>query len=131
MAVAIRYRYHAALQPPAPFVYVLLRRIDGTAQLERQPGQVDTGADRTVIPTRVVEALGLQPLDQIELAGFGGLRYFVKTYLLDLGINSLAPARVEVVAQENEPWVILGRDVLNGLRIVLDGPRQTFEVGEA
>ena len=35
-----------------------------------------------------------------------------------------------VAAQiDNEPWVLLGRDVVNAHRLVLDGPQFTLEIG--
>jgi hypothetical protein len=34
-----------------------------------------------------------------------------------------------VVASSGEPWVLLGRDVLNAHRLLLDGPHLTLEIG--
>jgi hypothetical protein len=124
----IRYRYSGVVQPPAPFVNVTLRRVDGRGQLDQQPAQLDTGSDRTIIPPVVVETLSLVPLDRIQVAGFGGVVHEVTSYLLELGIHALPPRRVEVLAHNREPWVILGRDVLNQFRIVLDGPGLALEI---
>ena len=40
------------------------------------------------------------------------------------------PAQIDkVVASSGEPWVLLGRDILNAHRLFLDGPQLTLEIG--
>ena len=38
------------------------------------------------------------------------------------------PRVIRVVASRDEPYVLLGRDVLNGHRVILDGPRLHLEI---
>ena len=55
----IRYRYNTQLEPPAPFVHLLIRNpADGT-ELTNVPAQLDTAADRTVFPQSVADELKL------------------------------------------------------------------------
>jgi hypothetical protein len=68
----IRYTYNRQIDPPAPFVHVSLRRPGDGPLLSDQPAQIDTAADRTVIPGGFVAKLGLVPLDEMQVAGFGG-----------------------------------------------------------
>jgi hypothetical protein len=93
------------------------------------PAQIDTAADRTVIPGGLVARLGLVPLDELPVAGFGGQVLLVPTYLVELAIRTLLPQSIEVLAHAEEPFVLLGRDVLNRHRLLLDGPGQTLEIG--
>ena len=58
----IRYLYNSQKSPPAPFVYVELADPAGTKQLQQVPAQIDSGADRTVIPWDLVLQLGLVPV---------------------------------------------------------------------
>lgn len=51
------------------------------------------------------------------------------TFLLEVGIHQLTPVMVEVLSSDAEPFVLLGRDVMNHYRIVLDGPNLTLEIG--
>lgn len=37
-------------------------------------------------------------------------------------------ARIRATVGENEPWILLGRDVLNGHKLVLDGPDLALEI---
>jgi hypothetical protein len=65
----IRYQYLPQLQPPAPFVYVTLRNpVNGAEQLN-VPAQLDTAADRTLLPDTLVEALALPRSEPSLLAG--------------------------------------------------------------
>jgi hypothetical protein len=48
----------------------------------------------------------------------------------DVGIGELRLPAVKVVGDERGDEIILGRNVLNGLRLLLDGPSATTEVLE-
>jgi predicted aspartyl protease len=123
-----RYRYNHQVTPPAPFVYVTLRSPD-TAQVSGElPAQLDTGASRTVIPWAALEDLGLIELDQISNIGVGGHVTTMPTFLVQLEIRQLRALTLEIVAIKEEPYVLLGRDVLNNYRIVLDGPQLRLEI---
>lgn len=125
----IRYAYNRQVEPPAPFVHVSLRCADTGQIVNDLPAQIDTAADRTVIPGNLVERLGLVPLDELPVAGFGGQVFLIPTYCVELTIRGLTPQLVEVLAHAEEPHVLLGRDVLNGCRLWLDGPDLALEIG--
>jgi hypothetical protein len=55
----IRYRYVEHIKPPAPFVNVSVRCPKTGAVAPGVPAQLDTAADRTILPAEVVTALGL------------------------------------------------------------------------
>jgi hypothetical protein len=59
----IRYRYNTQLQPPAPFVHLLLRNPADGSELLAVPAQIDTAADRTVLPQTLVKNLGWPRLE--------------------------------------------------------------------
>jgi hypothetical protein len=84
---------------------------------------------RTVLPMPIVDALGLLPVDEILVAGIGGLRYAVRTFAVRLAVHDLPAVLVEVMAHADEPWILLGRDMLNAHRILLDGPQSFLEIG--
>ena len=125
----IRYAYNRQAEPPAPFVHVSLRRPDGASSLDELAAQIDTAADRTVIPGRLVARLGLVPLDELPVVGFGGQVLLVPTYFVEVAVRGQPPCPVEVLAHDGEPHVLLGRDVLNRFRLLLDGPGFALEIG--
>jgi hypothetical protein len=108
----MRYNYNRQLTPPAP------------------AAQLDTAADRSVVPWSIVEALRLPQLDELPALGFGGHLASVPTFLVELTVRSLMPVIVEAFASREEPYVLLGRDVLNHFRVVLDGPNLVLEMDD-
>lgn len=124
----IRYHYLRGLRLPAPFVNVTLRNLPGTSELRAQPAQIDTAADRTVLPLKTVNTLGLAPLTRITVAGLGGVRHHVRTYLVYLGVHDMPAELIEVIAHAEEQWILLGRDVLNAHTMLHDGPQLALEI---
>jgi hypothetical protein len=124
----IRYQYNQQVTPPAPFVHVTLGCRETRQERANVPAQLDTAADRTVLPGELVDELRLVPLDEIAVSGFGGQVMLLPTYRVDVSVHDLPPVTVEVLAHPDESFVLLGRDVLNGRRLVLDGPRLTLEI---
>ena len=124
----VRYAYNQQVAPPAPFVHVSLRPpVEGTDGIE-VPAQIDTAADLSVVPSRFVEELELVPLDSVSALGFGGHLLTLPTYLVEIRIRGLEPITVKVLSSPDEPYALLGRDVLNRHTILLDGPNLSLEV---
>lgn len=123
-----RYGYNAQKQPPAPFVLLVLRHPRSGTEVRDIPAQLDTAADRTLLPLPVAEALGLDRIGGIDIGGVGGTVEQMPVYDVLLGIHPLPLRLIEVVAHPGEPWVLLGRDVLNSHRLVLDGPGLVLQI---
>ena len=60
--------------------------------------------------------------------GFGGLTASIPTFLIRTELRQLPPLVLEVLASPGEPYVLLGRHVLNRFHIVLDGPKLVIEL---
>lgn len=125
----IRYTYVPQLQPPAPFVYLRVQNPVTGDELRDVPAQLDTAADRTVIPESLVQSLRLPQLGILTIGGVGGVHQVMPAYPLLLAIHDLPLLTIEVVASPGESWVLLGRDVLNAYRLLLDGPQLALEIG--
>ena len=125
----IRYAYLPQLNPPSPFVHIVLQNpADGT-ELRTVPAQLDTAADRTILPETLVKSLGLPQVGTVHLGGFGGATFTLPVYAVNLGIHDLPVRLIKVAAHAEESWVLLGRDVLNSYRVLLDGPQLALEIG--
>ncbi len=125
----IRYAYAKAFTPPAAFVNVAVRCPATGLQAVDLPAQVDTAADRTVLPEPVVKAMELVSDGRLAFQGFGSQVLELPTFLVEVRVHDLPPILVRAVLGEREPHVLLGRDVLNTLRILFDGPQQALEIG--
>jgi hypothetical protein len=125
----IRYAFLSQLEPPAPFVNVVLRNPASGAELRDLPAQLDTAADRTVLPESLVKSLALPQVGIMKIGGFGGVTYTLATYAVLLGLHDLPAQPFKVAAHAQESWILLGRDVLNSYRVLLDGPQLALEIG--
>ena len=125
----IRYAFLTQLDPPAPFVNAVLRHPLTGTELRNLPAQLDTAADRTILPGSLVRSLDLPQVGVMRLGSFGGATYTLPVYAVLLGLHDLPPRPFKVAAHTEESWILLGRDVLNAYRIVLDGPQRALEIG--
>jgi hypothetical protein len=109
--------------PPAPVVKVSIRTLDKARSISNVAMLIDTGVDVTLIPYECAQRLEL--VSNLEtsfrLQGFDGKSIAAKAVnaeLLFLGKNF--HGRFLLVDGE---YGILGRNVLNNLSLLLDGPR--------
>jgi hypothetical protein len=123
----IRYRY-ANLQPPGPLVNLTVRDPISGNQLDLQPAIIDPAADRTVLPGKTISALGLIEDGHLHFQGFTSEVVELPVFLVELRLHDFAPVRLRAALGEHEPFILLGRDMLNHYRIVLDGPQQFLEI---
>jgi Aspartyl protease len=111
-------------QPPAPATGVTLRNPSSPAVVSGVPMLLDTGADITLLPRTAVERLGVAVLadSPFELMGFDGTKSYAPAAMLDMIFMKRVFRGRYLLTQEERG--VLGRDFLNHLTLVLDGPRQ-------
>lgn len=112
--------------PPAPTAAVILRHGISGATVSDVHLLIDTGADVTLLPQAVIETLGIPPVAgvQYELIGFDGIRTFAEAVELDLIFLRKAFRGRYLLTKTTQG--ILGRDVLAGVALAIDGPRQEW-----
>ena len=88
---------------------------------------MDTGADITVIPERLVVPLGISPKGRVWTRGYDGTYTQRPVYYVRLTLEGFALVTVRCIAT-NRSDILLGRNVLNRFLIVLDGKNLTFEL---
>ena len=112
--------------PPAPVARVNLRNPQTGQTVSDTPLLIDSGADVTLIPRVAVDEIGItiDATQSYELQSF------------DQHISTAHPVNLELVFLNrtfrgkfltiDQGFGILGRDVLNHISIVLDGPNLTW-----
>jgi len=112
--------------PPAPVAYVTLRNPATGASLSDVPMLVDTGADITLLPDESLQELGVEAADKMyEIQGFDGEPKLAKA--VNLEMNFLGRKFSGQFLLINQSLGILGRNVLNSVSIMLDGPRANWD----
>jgi predicted aspartyl protease len=115
-----RYRY-AAIDPPAPSLLLNLSHPVTGAKVGNASALADSGADQMVIPSGLIDELGLPKLDQELVRGFDGAPQILDVYAIVLRVRDLAPIEIKVIASPRVTYAIVGRDVLNRYTVTLDG----------
>ncbi len=113
--------------PPAPVAHLILRNSETHLQVSDVPMLLDSGADVTLIPEFILAQLEIAPNSErrYELIGFDGSRSFSSTVQLDLIFGRKTfRGQFLVISQ---PFGILGRNILNAVSILLDGPGLNWE----
>jgi predicted aspartyl protease len=108
--------------PPAPVARVTSRHPQHSTTVSDALLLMDTGADITLLPRTVVEQLGapLLPDQQYELMGFDGSTSAAPVVILDMVfLRRTFHGRYLLVEAERG---ILGRDILNHVNLLLEGP---------
>ena len=120
--------YNRNVEPPAPFLDVVAEH-PTTGQQLTLPAKVDTGADISALPVIAVDQLRLRPIRSISVEGYDSKPSSVSTYAVTLNVAH-AHFQMEVIVI-TEPYVLLGRDVLNYFYARLDGPDLAFDLSRS
>jgi len=113
--------------PPAPVAYVTLRHPATGASISNVVLLMDTGADVTLLPRNIVEQLGVVPVENkfYEVEGFDGGTKLAEVVKLELVfLKRKFKGQFLLIDQ---PTGILGRNILNTVTLLLDGPGGSWE----
>jgi hypothetical protein len=120
----------ARFDPPAPLALVDVSNSSTGASLSDVPMLLDTGADVTLLPHAVADRLGAAttPDRLYELTGFDGSTSLAPAISLELTFcRTTFRGQFLLIDQE---WGILGRNILNAVPLLLDGPGLTWDKWE-
>ena len=116
------YLYDTTYDPPIPVCGITLTA-PATDQRVELSAIVDTGADGTIVPIRHLQHIEARRAFEASLRSQWGERRVVFLYLVDLTIDQLTLPGIYVVGDDLGDETVLGRNVLNRLRLLLDGPQ--------
>lgn len=113
--------------PPAPVAKVALRDPNSGRLVSDVLMLIDSGADVTMLPATSLKELAVQVEagDGYEVMAFDGDVTISRVVRLDLlFLGRTFKGQFLIIEQ---PWGVLGRNLTNHLRLLLDGPSLTWE----
>jgi len=115
-------------EPPAPVADVKTSN-PMTHVAERGRAKIDSGADISVIPQAWTSRLRLLPSGLFEVASFDGRTIETPTYYVNISMNGFRFELVKVISSRRTN-ALLGRDILNRLKVTLDGKSLKAEISD-
>lgn len=125
----VRYPYQQYdARPPAPVIEVTFSAAVevGERRELRRKALIDSGADCTCLPQRVIDELGLKPVDEITVAG-ATCSATARVYWTRVQIEGVGDFTVRAIGLPRSD-ALLGRDIINRWRLLLDGPGRASEI---
>ena len=122
------FPYSPEYTPPAPIIQVRFGAPEESPKVGPFQALIDTGADMTLAPKAILLDVGAPSLFEAQLSSQWGELHNTVVYLIDVYIGELKLVGVHIAAEENAEEIILGRNVLNKLPLLLDGPKQFAKI---
>lgn len=127
MTAVYSYNYNSDYYPAMPVVELSLGLPLSEATLEVR-AIVDSGADATMIPVRILQEVGARRSRKALMRGVTGVSTLVDLYAVAIQLGPYRQGFVEVIGVVDNDEAIIGRDVLNHLAVTLNGPALVVEV---
>ncbi len=124
------YEYSSDYSPAAPVCLIYLGAGGRGATFGPVPALLDTGADFTVIPLSLLRQVGAPQIGQGRARSIWQATHSVSVFAVSLRVEALQMQALRVLADEDGEEIILGRQILNRLRLFLDGPAGLLEIDE-
>lgn len=126
----IEFPYDDGYSPPAPICQVIFESARTGQSVGPLDAIMDTGADGTLVPQTYLDAIGARPVLETGLRSQWGERRVVYLYLLSVRIGDIDLPGTYVVGDEQSDEIVIGRNVLNKLKLWLDGPGAVSRISE-
>ena len=114
--------------PAAPIVEIVVSRAIPGGDSATIDALIDSGADATMLPINILTYVGARFLETRQLRGATGHRLTVDTYLTAIQVGVHVLPGIQVVGMRQGSEAVIGRDVLNQLEVVLNGPAHVVEI---
>ena len=124
----MKYPYDTSYQPPFPVVRVVFHNSEEGLRTAAENALLDTGSDGSLVPIAYLRRILAPALTDMRIRSHWGEWRSAQLFVVDLELDSLRLPGVFVVGDEQGDEIVLGRNVLNKLRLLLDGPANITEM---
>lgn len=112
--------------PPAPVARVRILNPASGASISEVPMLIDSGADVTLLPAGVISQIDVAAEGEQMLQAYDGSRCSLQVVHAAVRLDRFTFTGSYVVGQGDSG--VLGRDILNRLRLDLNGPEGTWSL---
>ena len=126
----MKFSYNTEYYPPAPHIEIRLGIPGESLKVGPLPAFLDSGADATLVPLRYIRRLAVAVDNLRQLRSHWGENRVVEVYRLDVGIGDIRLPDIQIIGDKQGTEIIIGRNILNMLRVFMDGPKQIVEISE-
>lgn len=124
----MKFPYNSVYWPQFPVISVILINEECALQTDTIDALIDTGADASLVPLSLLRQIQAYTIETAYIRSHWGERRRVYLYRIDVKIGGITLPGVTFVGDNFDDAVVLGRDVLNKLRLLLDGPANQTEL---
>jgi predicted aspartyl protease len=124
----MKFPYDSHYQPPFPAVQVALHNREEGLRTSSMNALLDSGADASLVPIVFLREVIAPVLTDTRIRSHWGEWRAAQLFVVDVEIENIKLPGIFVVGDEQGDEIVLGRDVLNKLRIFLDGPARVVEI---
>jgi hypothetical protein len=114
--------------PPFPVLEISFAVRDEAPSVEPLQALIDTDADGTFVPVKYIKQLNIPVSGQMIVHPHFGTPQVAHTHTLDILVGSYRFSAIEVVGDNYSKEIIVGRNLLNKLVLLLDGPHHLTDV---
>jgi len=123
----LTFRYNKIEQPSAPYISIEIAPAGRRRKPIPRQAKLDSGASLTVIPETLRRRWNILPSGSVRVQAYNGQASVRPVYLVDIIIDPYQFHDVEVTIASRRN-ILLGRNVMNKLRITLDGTQEIVEI---
>lgn len=124
----LSFDYDQGYDPSAPFIEISIDGYNPAHDPMTVTAFVDSGADGTMLPVDMLEAIDAEYVGTVILRGTAGGRKRLDRFMVRVRIGSHLIHAVKVAASLRGSEPIIGRDILNHLVVTLNGSAYTTEI---
>ena len=124
----MKYPYDTTYAPPFPGAPVVLRNSEEGLRTEQVQALLDTGSDGSLVPIAFLAEILAPPMADTHIRSHWGEWRAAQLFAVDIELGNLRLPGAFVVGDEQGKEIVLGRNVLNKLRLLLDGPAEQSDI---
>lgn len=124
----MKFPYDASYQPPFPVARVVFYNGEEGLHTAAKDALLDTGSDGSLVPIAYLRQILAPPITDTRIRSHWGEWRSAQLFVVDIELNGLRLPGIFVVGDEQGDEIVLGRNVLNKLRLLLDGPANVTEI---